>query len=611
MEERIEKMFDGKNRRIYRRVGAIALIFIILFSLLSCTWIKSETTKPSQTSQLVLATLSDPKTFNPALNQEFPNIFLFAFEGLTSQNGVTGEIEPALAESWQVSQDKKRIIFTLRPGLKWSDGQPLTADDVVFTYRDVIFNPKIPTDYKDPLRIGEKREFPKIRKLDDRRIEFILPEPFSPFLRTTTGPGNASASILPAHLLRNSVETLDIEGNPQFISTWNTATDPAKIVVNGAYKIESYRPGQRVVFVRNPYYWRQDEAGDRFPYIDRIVWQMVESTETQLLQFRSSQLDVMGDVRPLRAEYFSLLKREETRGKFKIQIGGPWSGTTFMAFNLNKAKDDKGEPLVDPIKSRWFNLKAFRQAIAYALDRQRMNNNIFRGIGVIQNSPISLQSPYFLSPEAGLKVYDYNPEKSKELLLSAGFQYNNTGQLLDAEGNQVRFTLLTNAGNKIREALGVQIKQDLSKIGIQVDFVPIAFSTLVSKLTNTRDWDAHIIGFSGGIEPHSGANLWTSSGGSHLFNQGPQPGEPPIQGWEASDWELEIDRLFVEGAQEFDETKRQKIYGEFQQIVQEQLPMIHLVHEVATMAVRDRLSGLKYSGLPSWGLWNIYELKIE
>ena len=346
------------------------------------------------------------------------------------------------------------------------------------------------------------------------------------------------------------------------------------------------------------------------PYIDRIVWQIVESTETQLLQFRSGQLDVMGDSRPLRAEYYSLLKREETRGKFKIEIGGPWSGTTFMAFNLNQAKNERGESLVDPIKSRWFNRKEFRQAIAHALDRQRMNNNIFRGIGVILNSPISLQSPYFLSPEAGLKVYDYNPQKSKDLLLSAGFQYNDRGQLLDADGNQVRFTLLTNAGNKIREALGVQIKQDLSKIGIQVDFVPIAFNTLLTKLTNTRDWDAHIIGFSGGIEPHSGANLWTSRGGSHLFNQGPQPGEPQIQGWEASDWELEIDRLFVEGAQEFDERKRQKIYGEFQQIVQEQLPMIHLVHEVATMAVRDRVTGLKYSGLPSWGLWNIYELKI-
>ncbi|MGK7900565.1 MAG: ABC transporter substrate-binding protein [Hormoscilla sp.] len=584
-----------------KTICAIALIIITQVSIVSCT-----PREIPRTSQLVLATLSDPKTFNPALNQEFPNIFIFAFEGLTRENGITGEIEPALAESWEISPDKKRVVFTLRKGLKWSDGQPLTADDVVFTYKEVVFNPDIPTDAKDPLRIGEKRSFPTVRKLGDPRlIEFTLPEPFAPFLRAT------GVSILPAHVLRKSVRSLDAEGNPQFTSTWHTGTKPSEIVVNGPYKIESYNASERVIFTRNPYYWRQDAEGNQLPYIDRIVWQMVESTETQLLQFRSGALDIMGDARPLRPEYFSLLKREEKRGKFTIKIGGPSSSTTFMAFNLNQAKNARGEAFVDPVKSRWFNSKEFRQAVAYALDRTSMVNNTFRGIGVLENSPVSVQSPYFLSPEAGLKVYEYNRQKAQELLTSAGFYYDKQGLLLDSQGNQVRFTLLTNAGNKVREAIGVQVKQDLSKIGIQVDFRPIAFSTLVSKLTNSRDWEAHIIGFTGGVEPHNSANLWTSSGGSHLFNQGPQAGETSIQAWQVSDWEREIDRLFVQGAQELDEEKRKMIYGEFQQVVQEQVPMIFLVKEVAMMAVRDRVTGLKYSGLPSWGLWNIYEVKID
>jgi peptide/nickel transport system substrate-binding protein len=282
-----------------------------------------------------------------------------------------------------------------------------------------------------------------------------------------------------------------------------------------------------------------------------------------------------------------------------------------MAFNLNKARDQNNRPLVNPIKSRWFNTLEFRQAVAYAIDRQRINNNIFRGLGVIQDSPISVQSPFFRSPQEGLKVYNYNLEKSKELLRRAGFRYNAQKQLLDAEGNRVRFTLLTNSGNKVREALGAQIKQDLSKIGMQVDFVPINFNTLGDKLSSTRDWDAHIIGFTGGVEPHSGANLWTSSGGSHHFNLKQQPGQPSIQGWEAADFEQEIDRLFIAGSRELDEAKRKKIYGEFQQIVQEQLPVIHLVNDTALMVVRDRIQELKYTGLPSWGLWNIQELKIK
>lgn len=190
------------------------------------------------------------------------------------------------------------------------------------------------------------------------------------------------------------------------------------------------------------------------------------------------------------------------------------------------------------------------------------------------------------------------------------FTYNSQKQLLDADGNQVRFSLLTNSGNKIREAIGTQIKVDLSKIGIQVDFNPINFSTLIDKITTSRDWDCHLIGFTGSIEPNTTANLWTSSGGSHSFNLKQQPGQSDIIGWEASDWEQEIDRLFSVGASELDEAKRKAIYGEFQRVVQQHLPVIHLVNETALAAVSDRVQGLKYSGLPSWGLWNIQEIKI-
>lgn len=597
--------------RVPRRwLSGLLVVSLVLTLLIGGCRALIVRTKATEVSQLVLTTLQDPKTFNYALNQEFPSIFLFCFRGLTKEDGVTGEVQPDLAESWEISADQRRITFTLRPGLQWSDGEPLTAEDVVFTYQDVIFNDKIPTDAKDGLRIGASRQFPEVRALDPQRVEFLLPEPFAPFLRSTSGPPT-DVVILPKHALIDSVQTLDQAGNPLFNSTWGTDTDPDKIIVNGPYAIERYTPGERLIFRRNPYYWEKDDQGNPLPRIDRIVWQLMESTDSQLLRFRSGELDVMGDVRPLRPEYFSLLKQEEERGNFTVHIGGPWSGTTFIAFNLNQGKSEAGKPFVDPIKARWFNTLAFRQAIAHAIDRPRLINNIYRGISAPQNSPISVQSPYYLSPENGLKVYDYDLEKAKQLLQNAGFQYAPTGQLLDGEGNPVRFTLITNSGNELREAIGSQIKTDLRKIGIQVDFNPISFGTLIDKLTNTRDWDCHLIGFTGGIEPHSGANLWMSSGGSHLFNLGPQPGQPPMVGWQPSEWEREIDRLFAAGARELDETKRKVIYGEFQQIVQEQLPVIYLAHEIALMAVRDRVQGLRYSGLPSWGLWNIQELSVQ
>ncbi|WP_242036606.1 ABC transporter substrate-binding protein [Leptolyngbya sp. FACHB-321] len=589
-----------------RWVVAFALGLAIALTLTGCQ-LRQLRTQAAQGSQLVISTITDPNTFNFANKNTFPSIFLFAYDCLTTENGVTGAIEPALAESWQVSDDDKRVVFTLRPGLKWSDGVPLTADDVVFTYQDIVANPDVPTDAKEGIQIGVNKAYPKVRKLDDRRVEFILPEPFAPLIRATAGPDGIV--ILPKHALANTLKTKERDGNLTFLSTWGTDTDPRKIVVNGPYQMESYTPGQRLVFRRNPYYWRKDEQGTQLPYIDRIVWQIVENLDTQLLRFRSGEMDAIGDVRPLRAEYVSLLKREEQRGRFTIQDGGPWSGTLYLTFNLNKAKNKDGKPFVDPIKSRWFNTLAFRQAVAYAIDRQRINNNIFRGLGVIQNSPISVQSPYFL--QDGLKVYDYNLDKARTLLTQAGFTYNAQGQLFDVDGNRVQFNLITNANNLTRVAIGAQVQQDLGKIGIQVNYQPINFNVLIERTSSSRNWDAHIIGFTGGVEPHAASNLWVSSGASHAFNLKQQPGQPPIQGWAPNDWETEIDRLFITGARELDETKRKAIYADFQRLVQEQLPVIHLVNDRALMAVRDRVQGLKYTGLPSWGLWNIQELRIR
>ena len=335
-----------------------------------------------------------------------------------------------------------------------------------------------------------------------------------------------------------------------------------------------------------------------------MIWQIVESPDTGLIQFRSGGLDIL-EIGPAT---FQLLKREEKRGKFTIYNGGSDFGTTFITFNLNKG-NRKGKPLVDQIKSRWFNTVAFRQAVAYGIDRQTMLNSVFRGIGEFQNSPISVQSPYYFSPQQGLKVYDYNPEKSKELLTQAGFKYNNKGQLLDVEGNRVRFTMLSQAGNRTVDAVGSQFKRDMSRIGIQVDFNPVDFAVLVDRVTNSLEWECYFGLITGGVEPNSGANVWLPDGGFHPFNQKPQPGQPPIEGREVADWEAEIGRLYIQGAKEVDETKRKVIYAETQRLAQEYLPFIHLVNPLALAAMRDRLDNTKFTALGGT-LWNIHEMKV-
>jgi peptide/nickel transport system substrate-binding protein len=322
------------------------------------------------------------------------------------------------------------------------------------------------------------------------------------------------------------------------------------------------------------------------------------------MQFRSKNTDIYG-VSPF---FFSLLKREEKKGDFTIRNLGPDSGTTFMAFNLNKGSR-KGSPLIDPVKSKWFNEVEFRQAVAYAIDRPRMINNIYRGLGATQDSPISVGTPYYRPPQP-TEIYNYNPAKAKQLLQSAGFKYKNNGQLFDSQGNRVRFTLNVAAEGKIAVALGTQIKQDLDKIGMEVNFAPIAFSTLVDKLDNSLDWEAHIIGFTGGVEPNEGANFWLTEGRSHVFNQKPSKQQEPLTGQEVVPWEKEINDLYIQGAQELNEARRQEIYAKTQQITQANLPCIYLVNSLALSAARNRIKGLKPSPIGG-SLWNLYELKIQ
>ncbi|NDJ23259.1 ABC transporter substrate-binding protein [Nostoc sp. B(2019)] len=571
--------------------------FILAFVLVSCVQ-TNLLYKAVAGSQIIVSSSIEPNTFNPQLMEQGVGILTLLYEGLIRENG-RGKIEPALARSWEISEDQKQIIFTLRKGLKWSDGEALTADDVVFTYKDIYTNPAIPSYAKDFLQIGKTRSFPTVKKLDTWRVEFTLPEPFAPFIRTT------KLEILPAHILRSSITTKDSAGRPLFLSIWGTDTPPNQIVSNGAYKLESYVPGERITFRKNPYYWRQDAQSHTQPYIDRIVQSTVSNNDTALIQFRSGSLDFI-DVNP---NYFSLLKREEKQGEFTIYNGGSQTGTTAMMFNLNTGRRN-GQPLIDPIKSRWFNTVAFRQAVAHSINRPRMLTNLFGGVGALQNSPLAVQSPYYLSQEAGLPVYDHNTQKAKALLVKAGFRYNNQGQLFDINGNRVRFTLTANVGNKVLQNMAPLIQDDLSQIGIQVDLNLIAVGLVVDKLTNRLDWDCQILdGFPMTIEPNEAVNIWSTVGNWHFFNRQPQAGQKPITGQQISDWEQKIANLYIQGAAA-NEPQRQQIYAETQQLSQEYLPFIYLVNSLSMVSVRNRIQGVKHSALQGT-FWNVYELKTN
>ena len=594
-----------QKRAKVKQWKAVVLLMLIGFCSL-LLWgceIKSESLK----NRLVIPLGTDIKTFNPVLyNDAYSAIAIgYTLSGLNHENPITKELEGDLAEKWEFQQDGKQLIFTMRPDLKWSDNQPLTVDDVLFTYRDIIFNEKIPANARDTLKVGISQTLPKVEKLDDRRISFFFSEPFAPALRAI-----GETAILPKHIFE---PTLKEEPNAdksakklKFLETWTLATPVSQLVSSGPYMIQEYVPSQRLIYKPNPNYWKKG-----LPYIKKLVMQIIESPDTQLLRFRSGDLDIYR----LRSEDYQMLKRFEKRDGYKIYNAGPDSGQGFIMFNLNKGRNPKtNEPFVEPIKSKWFNDVTFRRAVAYSLDREAMITNLSRGLAQTQNSPISIPSNYFFPPEKGLKVYDFQPEKAKAMLLQAGYKYNTEQQLLDAQGNPVRFTLLTSAGG--RSQLGAQIKNDLEKIGMKVDFTPIDFRTIIDKIDNSKQWDAIILGFTGSAEPNSSINLWATDGDNHLFNKGPLGDEKPFPGREVADWEKKIHDLMIKGAQEIDEPKRKAIYAEYQQLVQEQLPLIHLTVPLYLVAVRERLENVQPAPLAggagvSAALWNIDQLKLK
>ncbi len=534
---------------------------------------------------MIASTTSDPKSFNDITAQETSTTLVTGhiFEGLTTINPFDLTVEPHLAERWETSEDGLNWVFYLRRDVRWNDGKPFTAQDVVFTFNDLVYNPNIPNSARDIFTIDG--QIFKVEKIDDYTVQFTLPVKFAPFLR-----GMAQA-ILPKHKLEQAVK----EG--RFPYTWGIDTKPQEIVGSGPFKLVEYKSGQRLVFERNPYYWKKSKAGDSLPYLDKIIYLIVQSQDIEVLKFMDGELDYI-DVRPMD---YPLVKPLESKENFTIYDIGPGFGTNFITFNQNKDINAAAKkPFVDPKKLSWFTNLQFRRAVAHAIDKKKIIEIVMNGLGYPQDSQMSPSAGFFYSPD--VVKYEYDLEGAKALLQEAGFiDRNQDGIIEDAQGNQVEFNLYTNAGAEERIQIASLIRHDLTELGMKVNFLALEFNNLVSKLTSTFEWDAIIIGLTGGIEPHFGKNVWVSDGGLHLWY--------PKQSTPATDWEKRIDEIFSLGVQELDENKRKIYYDEFQRIVSEQLPVIYTVLEPRIFAVRNKFGNLKPS--PNGIFHNLEEIYVR
>ncbi len=541
---------------------------------------------------LTASTISGPKTFNLAISTETSSttILGYLFEGLTETSWLTDQVEPALAASWEHSDDGLTWTFRLRQDVKWHDGKGFTAHDVAFTFNQIIYNEKIPASarpafnfrYLDKKTGDWKQAKMTVKALDDYTVQCVLPSPFAPFLRSM------NTAIYPKHVLEKHVN------DGSFTSTWDVSTGPTKIIGTGPFTIERYDVGERVLLKRNPDYWRKDTAGNRLPYLEKIVYLIVPNTATSLLKFQAKETDIYG----VPGEHFPILKPHEKEGNFAIYKQGPAFGTTFLAFNMNPGKNpDTDKPYLAPEKLNWFRNKEFRQAAAHAIDKDSIINNVMNGLGYPQWSSISPAAGDFHNPN--VRQYDYNIDKAKALLDNIGWiDTDGDGIREDDMGNKIEFSLVTNTGNAVREKVCTMIKQDFKKAGIEVHYKPLEFNALVSQLTSTYDWETIVIGFTGGSEPHGGINFWHTSERLHLWY--------PYQPQPATEWEAGINEMYVKGSQELNPAKRLKYYHRAQAIVAENVPVIYTVLGERLNAVRNIFGNMTPTLYSLWDIRYLY-----
>ena len=508
------------------------------------------------------------------------------YDGLVTTHPVTGETIPKLAKSYQVNGNE--YIIKLRKGIKWSDGKPITADDVVFTWQNIIFDGFGNTSVRDSIIIDGK--LPSVQKIDDYTVKFVTPKPFAPFLRMLSSP------IAPKHVFEPAVK----KGKSYFEGFLSTNTNPKNFVTSGAFKLKEYVPAQRVIFERNPDYYYINKDNDKLPYLDKLIYLIVGDINNQVLKFEGGELDEIS----LQGANVARFKEMEKHSDFTVYNIGPATGTMYLAMNMNNRKDDKGKYYVDTKKQLWFQDKNFRQAVDYALDRKNMVFNIANGLGEPLFTPETLNS-IFLNKD--LKAYDKDLNKSKELLKKSGFYWDKAGHLIDKFGNHVEFDLYTNAGNTEREAIGVMVKQDLEDLGMKVNFKPIEFNSLVNKLMATLDWDMVIMGFTGSpLEPNGGKNVWLSDGTLHIFNQRLEKDYNSKR----YPFESRLDYLYTQGALAVKFEDRKKYYDEYQAIVYDEKPLIYIYSPIVIVAIRDKFKNIYPTSLGGV-THNIEEIYVE
>ncbi|HEX3704668.1 MAG TPA: ABC transporter substrate-binding protein [Vicinamibacterales bacterium] len=497
---------------------------------------------------LVVSMRTEPASFNRLTRRDASTelVSILTQAKLVRVNRASQAVEPWLATSWTRSADGLHYTLALRPDVAFSDGQPFTADDVVFSFA-AAYDDRTSSVLADSLQANGRKL--TVAALDAHTVVVTFPEPFGPGVRILD-----NLPIFPRHKLQAALAAGTLA------RAWDLKTPPAEIAGLGPFVLSEYLPGQRLVFVRNPKYFLRDDRGTPLPYLDRITVEIIPDQNAEMLALEAGQTDMTTDA--MRPEDYAPLHRAADAGRVRLLDLGVSYDADSLWFNLKP-----GAFAQDP-RASWIQRDELRRAISMAVDRKRFADTVFLGAGVPVFGPETPANREWFSADVPQTPYD--PAGARALVASI------------AGGQSPRFTLLTQKGRTSLERGSAIIRDELQKIGVVVDVVPLDGNALIQRFVSGAGYDAiYFRAAATDTDPALTPDFWFSFGSAHMWNIAEKT--------PATQWEREIDTLMAKQIASSDLQERKRLFVEVQRIFAEHQPAVYFAAPRVFVASSSRV----------------------
>jgi peptide/nickel transport system substrate-binding protein len=530
-------------------------------------------------------------------------------QGLVRWNPEFTAVIPNVAESWEVNAEATEYTFTLRQGMKWSDGQPFTADDVLFNVNDLIRNADFAPTHPRYMSGGEPMT---VEKLDDHTVKFVFKQPYGEFLNELATPLGQHPVLYAKHYCEqfhptyNSDLTAAIEaagagdwqtlfiqkcGDIEVPSRWGNAERPT--LDPWVVKMPYTGGATLVTLERNPYFWQVDSAGNQLPYIDTLSSDVSQDVESLVLSVIGGNID-FGLRHIDSAANRPVIAENRERGDYRMFAADPGGGQ-HMIINLNLAHKDPGF-------RELFNMKDFRVALSVGMDRQELIDTVLLGTSEPWQQGDFDGSPYY-NEQLSTQFTTYDPDQANALLDGLGLTKGDDGVRRMADGRPIKFLVdVIPALAPDHVDLLELIEQQWAAIGIDMDVNPLERTFFFERTSNANDHDAAVWG-GGGVQivgvPQQMVPLHHDARWgipwSQWYNTGGQSGEEPpetIKNRMA---------LYDQSKSTADPAERERLLKEIAQIAADEFEVMGVAKAAVTYGIaKNNLANVPDTMVNSW-----------